>query len=408
MSSASAVEIIAVPEVVYGKQPAFSAATVADVVRYVSESLSGTPTTTQSQELRRDRMSGGLVVTGLESGGDINIELSKDALYEEFIAGAMMNAWTAGEDWTGSFSLTKDPANEQLATLAGAALPSGPTGQQISVGDVLFLSGFAHAANNGPVQVVSTAGGIKVAVPRAAATEDAVSAKVQYPDHVDIGSLVRSWTLSKAYTDVLHDATTDEHSQRYSGSLVNTMNLNIAYGEIVTGVFGFLANGYEQEHPSMRQQIIAAGGTVTPASTSIPLNGSIDMPMVTVDGQPTDFCIQSLTLSLSNNATPQNCIGKLAPQRYNLGTATIDISASIYLGDASYDRFMPAKLKATPISMLFAAVNDSGGYAFDLRAVQLSFPDPAASGGDQPVLIDASGTAKVGAGGASSLRIWRW
>jgi hypothetical protein len=403
MSSASAVEIIALAEAVYGKTPDFSASTVADTARYVSESLSGTPTTTQSAELRRDRMSAGMVVTGLESGGDLNIELSKDALYEEFIAGAMMSDWVSGVEWVGAFTLTKNPTDEQLALLAGPTL-----GPDISVGDVLFLSGFDAPANNGPVQVVSTNGGITVAVPRAAETEVAAAASVLFPDYIDIGSDIRSWTLSKAYTDVLHMLSTNEHSQRYSGSLVNTMNLNIAYGEIVTGVFGFLSNGYEQEHPSMRQRIISAGGTANPASTSTPLNGSIDMPMVTVDGQPTDFCIQSMTLSLSNNATPQNCIGKLAPQRYNLGTATIDISASIYLGDASYDRFMPAKLKATPISMLFAAVNDSGGYAFDLRAVQLSFPDPAASGGEQPVLIDASGTAKVGAGGASSLRIWRW
>jgi Phage tail tube protein len=128
---------------------------------------------------------------------------------------------------------------------------------------------------------------------------------------------------------------------------------------------------------------------------------------VTVNGEPTDFCIQTLTLNYSNGLTPQNCIGHIAPTKYNLGKATIGITASIYLADESYDVFMPGKITQTPISIMMATENDGGGYAFDLRAVQLSFPDPAASG-EQPVVIDATGTAKVGPDGTSSIRIWRW
>jgi hypothetical protein len=186
------------------------------------------------------------------------------------------------------------------------------------------------------------------------------------------------------------------------------MSLEVAYGQIVTGSFGFLSNGYEQEHPSLSQKVEAAGGSITPAGTANPLNGSVDMPMVTVGGQPTDFCIESLSLSLDNGNTPQNCIGKLAPTKYTPGTVNLQIDATIYLGDPSYDKFMPAKLSMTPISIFFAALNQDGGYGFDLRAVQLSFPDPSVSGGDTPVMIEASGTAKVGPGGSSALRVWRW
>jgi hypothetical protein len=281
---------------------------------------------------------------------------------------------------------------------------------------VFVVDGFTNPANNGPILILgkystdpenTTGATYDCVVPRAATTETITDGTVIIPDYVDIGSTVNSWTLSKAYSDVLHLATQDQHSQRYTGSVVNRMSVNIAYGEIVNGTFGFLSNGYEQEYPSLHQKVKTAGGTVTPAGTAIPLNGSVDMPLVAVGGEPTDFCIQSISIELDNGLTPQTCIGKIAPTRYNLGTANISINTSIYLGDQSYDKFMPAKLSMEPISLTFAALNDAGGYAFDLRAVQLSFPDPAANG-ENPVIIEASGTAKVGDGGASALRIWRW
>ena len=57
--------------------------------------------------------------------------------------------------------------------------------------------------------------------------------------------------------------------------------------------------------------------------------------------------------------------------------------------------------------MSFVAQNDSGGYAYELRAVQLSFPDPAASGQNESVMIEAEGVGKVGDGGASTLRVYK-
>lgn len=411
MSSPSQVAVIAIPEVEYGKTPDLVTAE-GFAVRFTGESLSGSPQTTASAELRTDRMSGGMVITGLETGGDVNFELSKDPGYEEFMAGFMMNEWVTGVPLPITVvSLTKDVDNDQLATIVitGSTADIDGNGRPLVPGDIISLTGFDTPANNVPVQVSEITSGtdILAVVPRSTVTETVATSTLTLGDYVDIGAAIQSWTLSKAYLDVPHLATTDVHSQRYTGSLVNTMSLNVTYGQIVTGTFGFLANGYDQELPSLQQKIETAGGTIEPAGTSNPFNGSIDMPTLTVDGLPTDFCIQSLSIDGSNNATPQNCIGYIAPMKYNLGTVTLTITASIYLGDQSYDKFMPAKLSMIPISIMFAVAGPDGGYAFDLRAVQLVFPDPSASG-DSPVMIDASGTAKVGDGGASAMRIWRF
>jgi len=414
MSSANAVELILVPEATYGQTPALATAT-GGALRFTTESLSGTPTTTASQENRVDRMSGGQVVTGLEVGGAINGELSPDPLYQLLFQMGMMSDPVPGApplDLVGG-SFVKDATNPQLAEVT---ILAGDLNADLMVGQMILLSGFADpaTANNGPSTVVSIdpAGlSMQVTTKREAVTVDPIPAgtvEATAPSYLDIGSEVFSATLSKAYTDVLHLVSTDEHSQRYPGSIVNGFTVALTYGELVGVVFTTLANGYIQEAPSLSQQIEAAGGTINPAGTAEILNASIDMGMVTIDGLPTEFCIEALSISLDNGNTPQNCLGKAAPTKYQAGTAAITIEASIYLADPSYDAFMPAKLKATPIGMFFAVGNDDGGYAFDLAAVQLSFPDPAVTGQNAPVMIDASGLAKVGDGGASALRLYYW
>lgn len=409
MSSANSVQDIFVRETQYGVTPPLATAE-AFTARLTTETLSGTPTTTTSQENRTDRMSGGQIVTGLEVGGEINGELSPDAAYRELFSMGMMMPWQAAATipTAGGIGLTKDATNPQLATIAitGATLLA-----DLVAGDVLILGGFTHEANNGPAQVVEVIDdtSAQVTVKRDAITEAAGVQTASRPQYADIGKEVLSATFSKAYTDTLHLATGDQHSQRYPGGIVNSFTVDLNYGQIVTAIFAILANGYVQEAPSLAQQIVTAGGTVNPPGTANPLNASIDLGMVTIDGAPTDFCIEKLQIVLDNGNTPQNCLGHAAPMRYNPGTAGIAITATIYLSDPSYDAFMPGKLTMQPVGMMFAAGNSEGGYAFEMPAVQLAFPDPGVTGQNAPLMIDAKGTAKVGPPeNPSALRIYAW
>lgn len=409
MSSSNLVRVIGIPESTYGLTPAPGVTSVVLPLRFTSETLSGTPQTTESQEARNDRMSGGQVVTGLNSGGDVVGELSQHEAMDHILSMAMMSQWVAAESPGAPVNVAqvKDPGNDQLASIVVSG--ANATIAALNVGDVITLAGFATAVNNGPRQIVQKidADELQIAVPRAATTETGATVTFARPTYVDIGSEVISMTLSKSYEDVTHGTGSDVHSQRYTGALVNQLAVSMTWGEIVTNTATFVANGYQQEAPSLGQQIETAGGTIPPAATDQPLNGSVDMPMVTVNGEPTDYCIQQLNFTLNNNLSPQNCLGKIAPTKYSQGTAQINVTANIYLGDPSYDAFMPAKLTQVPVSMMFAAVNQDGGYAFDFRAVQLTFPDPSSAGRDQQVMINATGVAKVGPNGSSALRIYK-
>lgn len=413
MSSSNAVQLIMIPETSYGVTPPIAPALPVMPIRYVSETLSGTPQTAESAEARSDRMSGGQVVTGLDSGGEINTELSHGITFDELIRMAMMSSWTDAVSAAapGAATHTKDVTNPQLADLVVTGLDWGNidgAGAAVVAGDLIVLNGFTNPQNNGPrvVSSVTSPTTVKIIVPRDSTTETLAAFTPSRPRYLDIGQELHSATFSKAYTDVTHLATTDQHSQSYPGGLVNQWVVNLVWGAIAQSNYTIIANGYRQEAPSLAQQVTAGGGTIPAAETQNPLNASIDVPTVSVDGQPTDFCIQSMDFTLANGLTPQNCIGHIAATKFNLGKASISVKCSIYLGDQSYDKFMPAKLTQTPVSFLFAVANQDGGYAFDFRAVQLSFPDPASGGADQQVMIEATGVAKVGPNGSSAMRVY--
>lgn len=399
MSSSNLVSVTYTDEATYGEKADATGAITAQTARFTSESLSGTPQTTESEEIRQDRMSGGQVATGLEVGGDLNFELAPGAFFDKFFAMGMMAAWAAATADVSSVSFTLDGGDPQRGTLSATGISAG-----LSVGDVVSVDegGNTHLFT---IITVTDADNLVVACKRDQANFTGGTSR--RPEYLDIGAVIQSVTMGKAYKDVVNTPGSDEYSQTYTGTLVSGFNIAAAFGQIVTGAFNTMGNGYEQESPSREQVIAANGGTITPAGTEQQLNASLDVPVVTTDGVATEFCMENFNLTLDNGLTPQNCIGYQAPKKYELGTAAINVDVGVYLGKDSYERFMPAKLSQAPISICFGMLNEDGGYAFALPALQLSFPDPGAAGQNQPTMIEASGTAKVGANGESALRIYK-
>ena len=404
MSSANLVSVTYVPEAEYGVTPSPLSGVTLDTARFTSESLSGTPTTTESQLIRSDRLSSGQVATGLDTGGGIDFELCRGTFFDDFLGAGMMNDWVAASDLSTDVTLTPNGLDPQLATLTVTGdLSTIP----VVAGDVLQL--IPAAGSPVVVQVISVTSTTEaeVATMRDQAAIVSESMTVSLPSHTTIGKTQKSFTVSKAYTDILHDSGSDEHSQRYTGSLVSTVNVSATYGEIVTGSFGTLGNGYLQEAPSLSQQVVTAGGTVNPADTSLPLNASIDVPLVTASGVASTYCVESFTIDLDNGLDPTQCIGKLTATGYTLGTAAINVTANIYASDTAYDTFMAEKLTQEKISMMFTMINTDGGYSFSLQGIQLNFPDPASEGLNQQTMLNATGTGSVGPNGESSLTIYR-
>ena len=90
MSESNRVALRYVEETDYGTTPADSPDWQA--VRYTSETLSGTPNTITSGEVRADRSIADQTKAGLSVGGDINIEFS-ELSFDDFLEAAMCSVW---------------------------------------------------------------------------------------------------------------------------------------------------------------------------------------------------------------------------------------------------------------------------------------------------------------------------
>jgi hypothetical protein len=396
MSSSNLVRVTFIEENTLGETPASGAF---ETVRLNSESLSGTPTTTASAQIRSDRMSSGQIAVGLEVGGELNFELAKDGAFEKLMESAML------DEWDTQAAITVDL--EIDATAKTITRASGDFNAALDVGDIISLSGFTNSVNNTQAQVVAINSALEIKVVfneenGAVVDESGLGTSFQRADRLRIGQNKKSFTMEKAFLDLSNKALL------YKGMMANTMSLNVAYGEIINGTFGFSGTKYEPVDNA--SEFATFGKTINATSTTNAFNGSIDMPFVNSSStgvlDEAVFCIQSVALNLNNNMQPQTCIGEAAPKDYSPGEASIEISLSAYLADSNWD-FLARKLSQEPFALGFMVKNGGGFYGFYLPAIQTSFSDPASAGANQQISLEMTGTAKVGDQGQSALYIYR-
>ncbi len=367
-----------------------------NTARFVSENFSATPATTESKQIRVDRMSSGQVVTGLEVKGTLNFELAKEDAIDDFMAGAMLSNWDVLAPVTVNIEIDAAAKTVERA--------SGVWSAALEIGDILTLAGFSNAGNNTQIQVVEFVSNTIARIVANGVLVDEVGTGTSYTraDKLTIGSIKKSFSFEKTFTDLTTKAIS------YKGEVVESMDLNVAYGSIITGSFGF--NGTHSDVITAAADFPTYGRTVVPAATTNSLNGSIDMPFISSDILGTldevSFCIQSLNLKLANNYQPQTCIGEAAAVDFSAGTAKIEIGMSTYLSDVNWE-VLGKKLTQEPFAVGFMLKNLDGWYGFYLPALQVSFEDPSSSGSNQQISLDMKGSAKVGASGESALVIYR-
>jgi len=364
--------------------------------RFTSEQYSGTPETTESAQIRTDRQSSGQIVTGLAVDGGHSFELAKERAIEDFLESAMFNSWQTFSVVNDTFSLNL--TTKKLIRTTGSFIDEG-----VVVGDFLILSNFAVAGNNAIVMANNvTALEVTFAHPTGMVDAVAEAASYQRADKIVIGTTKKSLTIEKTFLELSNKALI------YRGCLVSQMDLTIEYGSLVSGSFDTQGNDYDSADAA--NEFASYLEYFDDPATTGTLNGSVDMPFVAtnVNGSWTqdDFCLQNLNLSLNNNLTVQNCIGKAAPEDYSAGTAQIGAELSSYLKDANWP-MLARKLSQEAFSIGFMVKNIDGWYGFYIPALQVSFDDPSSGGANQEVSMEMTGVAKVGPGGESALAIFR-
>ena len=243
---------------------------------------------------------------------------------------------------------------------------------------------------------------ISFAGPSTIVDETGSGTSFKVADKIQIGTTKKSFSLEKAFLDLTTKALI------YKGMIVSSMSISATYGEVVTGTFTFSGNSYQEVDSSA--EFITDGRTIDAPATTKSMNGSVDMSFLVSSAvgalDSVTFCIQSVELSLDNNLTAQNCIGRIGPRDYSEGTAQISISISAYLSDSNWS-ILAKKISQESFALGFILSNEDGFYGFYLPSIQVSFDDPSSPGQNQDIFLNMSGTAKVGASGENALSIYK-
>lgn len=364
--------------------------------RFTSEKYSGTPETTESAQIRTDRMSSGQVVTGLTVNGGHSFELAKETAIEDFLESALSNSWVTHTIVSASFSLNL--TTKKLVRATGSFIDEG-----VKKGDFVQLGSFVNSANN-VVVFVNTVSALELTFNHPSGMVDATTEPASYQilDKLTIGTTKKSLTIEKCFTDLTNKALI------YRGALVSQIQLNTEYGSLISGSFDTQGNGYDSADAA--NEFATYLHYITDPATTNSMNGSVDMPFLASDVSGSwaqdAFCIQKLNLTLNNNLSVQNCIGRSAPENYSLGTAQIQAELSSYLKDANWD-LLAKKLSQAPFAIGFLVKNTDGFYGVYIPALQVSFDDPSSGGQNQDISMDMTGSAKVGANGESAIAFFR-
>lgn len=394
MSSSNLVRVAFIKESTYGTTPGSGNFSTA---RFTSESLSGTPQTVESQQIRTDRMSSGQVVTGLEVGGDMPFELAKEAAIDSFIESAMYSSFSTFSAVT--VDLTIDTSLKKITRASG-----NWTTDTIVKGDFLTLAGFTNSVNNTQVMVSAVLSSTEISYvgPSTIVNETGSGTSYDRADKIGIGTTKTSFSMEKKFLDLTNKGI------NYRGMIVNNLELNFAYGALATGSFGFVGNDYQTWDSA--SDAITNSRTVNSPATSQTLNGSVDMPFLASEAvgtlDTTGFDLQSVSLTLNNNLSAQNVIGDIAPRDYSAGTAQITLELSAYLTNSAW-AVLAKKLTQASFALAFMVKNADGWYGFYMPQAQVTFEDPSSGGQNQDIILTMTGTAKVGASGESALTIYK-
>lgn len=138
MSESNAVQIKYVPEVTLGVTPADDNGW--KDLRYISDSLTGSPEVQTSDESRADRNISDQFITGINTQGDVSVELHRET-YDDFLEAAMCGTWASDALRVGtidrSFSMEK-----QFTDLAGFKAVNF-TGMRVATAELSFAYGSA-------------------------------------------------------------------------------------------------------------------------------------------------------------------------------------------------------------------------------------------------------------------------
>jgi len=345
------------------------------VLRLTGESLKQDTTTELSKEIRSDRQVSDVKRTSIGASGDINTELSFEA-YDDLLAAALFSAgWSAevadiDADITISAAATDNSFNDSASGLGNYV-----------ANQWIYVTGFATAANNGFFKIVSVVAG-KIVVSGGTLVDESagvtVVVKIQMGPQIVNGTTRTSFNIEKQYTDVVNTFAL------YLGMVINSMQLSVSAGQIITGGFGFL--GKQEE------SIAASLGSEYTAAPTNSVMSAVDDVMAILEAQ-TAYDANSFSLSLANNLRQKDIIGTLGAIDIKPGKVSISGTLQAYFeSSTAMDKYLDHTASSIAIPFQDSAGN---GYVIELPYIKFSSGQRVAGGMNTDIIADLAFEASM-------------
>jgi len=362
-----------------------------------SASMSESPSTVRSNQLRSDAQFAGTKRTSVEPAATFDFELQGDNL--DILMRAALRNTTASGDWSTAVNFTASSGDIAAASVGNkyTSITQDFTTSNLVVGQWIYVSGFATAANNGWQQISAITDANNLAIAGTAiVTEAAGSLEISMDgSYVRNGAELTSFSAQMEYLDQTN------LFRLITGNRINSFGLNISAQSIITGSVGM--SGKSMTRPTIK----SGNGSVT-AFTDNDVMSEVDaFTGFWIDGaEVTTYEMVSTSLNISANSRPQSGLGNLAKVGMQLGPLEVSGSMEFYLEDANFATLQDMLLSYTSFSLAYAVTDGAGHqYHIFMPKCHLTSEPGSVAGVDSDVMLSLDFSAEPAAIGLETKTI---
>tara|TARA_Y100001963_G_scaffold97935_1_gene134767 strand:- start:2428 stop:3843 length:1416 start_codon:yes stop_codon:yes gene_type:complete len=336
-------------------------------------SMSESPDTVRSSQLRSDAQLADMKRTGVEPTAAFDFEMQADNI-DNILRAALRNSpantWSHFQKTAATDTVTIATGKTYTAAAGFFGADDAAANAAIPKGSWIYISGCSDATNNGWKQVSKTTA---VTATVLTVEQTCVAGSNQEPtftsSQIRNGSDLTSFSLQMANLDIASTF------RLITGARITDFGLNISSQSIITGNVGF--SGKRMTRPTSAS---GAGSVTTAADVDV-------MSEVTAfDGfwiggsEITTYEMVSASLNIATAARPQVGLGNLQKVGMNLGPIDVTGSVEFYLESANYATLQDYLLNFTSFEFGFALSDGTNRYFFHMPQVKLT-SEPGTVGG---------------------------
>lgn len=380
MSNANRESLGYIKEVTWGVNPGGNK----QLLPLTQTSLAQQNNTQVSSNIRSDTNRTGLIRTGIETAGDISIEMQYGA-YDEFIEGALRGVFAT------ALAVTADTA------IASASSDNSFNGTNkftnALVGQWIKVSGFVGSTNNGWFKITSKPSASKIIVAGATLTTESAGPAITVKGaYLSNAATDRSFTIERQFTDITQFLT-------FTGLRVGELALTFGSQDIAKGQINFMGKGVTASGSS------GFSGSVA-ALTNQSMNTVNNIKRIFINNIAYTGDVTKLDFTIKTNAVTRKVLGQLDAAEVRTGSIEVTGTLGEYIEDFG---MINRVVNFTTFSLAVVIEDDAGnGYVFDFPTCKFSEGSPDNPGIDQDIEVSFNFTATLNDTYANTISVSRY